>query len=236
MSTRTGPFEESSWPTRLRAAVVEPTPHPRLHGYDLERDLAHHYTLAESMLLALCGAAPSEREGRVFEAVLVFASACPVNEAPTHAAVLARSIGAPVASAIGAGFMVACEASRAMLSEHEALLRWLCDGGAAGGDPAEVPACALSTDPRDAEAVAELRALLHEIGAPAMVPSTSMSRSAAIITIMWSCGLRSEDQLLVALSWAKLLSIGAEACAASRGGLTNFPARLPDFRYEAPQR
>lgn len=229
MAERTGPFEQLDWPTHLRALVVAPLPRPRFHGYDLEQDLAHHYSLAECMLLALTGRVPSTSEGRAFELALLFASACPINEAPTHAAVLARSIGAPMSSALACGFAVACEASHAMLQEHDELLRWL------GHDDArEPPPCALATDDRDAEAVAELRRLLEQAEALALAPPPTMSRIAAILTVMWRCGMRSADQLVVALSWAKALSIGAEAHATKRGGLTDMPARLPDYRYEAP--
>src|SRR5690606_24386323 len=128
MSTRTGPFEQGQWPNRLRAAAVDASDRPRLHGYDIESDLARHYGAAELMLLALTQDAPTVHQGKAFEIALVFASTCPINEAPTHGARLARSFGAPVASAVTAGILLAFEASRAVIDEHRELLQWLRDG------------------------------------------------------------------------------------------------------------
>lgn len=235
MSTRSGPFEELDWPDHLTAMVVESTPRPRLHGYDIEQDLARHYTLAESMFIALVGRAPTRGQGRAFEIALMFASACPVNEAPTHTAILARSIGAPVSSALGAGLLVVCEATRAEVTRQADLLHWLehIDERAQPGTP---PACAREADDRDAEAVAQIRELLDHVDTQDMIPPHGLSRTAAVLTVMWRCGLRSPDQLIVALCWSKTISVGAEALAAKRGGMINFPARLPNFRYEARQR
>jgi hypothetical protein len=182
------------------------------------------------MLLALTSEAPTAVIGKAFELALLFACACPVNEAPTHAAVLARSFGAPIGSALATGVLVASEASRAAVEDQREFLQWL-DSDRVG----PVPRCARATDDRDREAVEELRLSLGRMSAD-LAPPAAASRVAAVIMVMWGCGLRTEDQLIAALSWAKMLSISAESVAASRGGLTSFPALLPGFRYEAPQR
>lgn len=226
---RTGPFEEGSWPDRLRASAVAPGPPPRLYGYDIERDLARHYGLAEVMLLALTGTAPDEATGKAFEIALIFASACPINEAPTHGAALSRVMGAPVANALQAGCVIGCEAAHKTVADHQELLAWLA------GDRVEpLPDGARATTPRDTEGAEALRRALAT-AATSAAPPEGASRAAAIICVLWACGLRSDDALVAALSWAKVVSIAAEAVANRRGELTNLPNRLPDFRYVAPE-
>jgi hypothetical protein len=227
MTTRTGPFEEGEWSERLTALAVEPGPRPRLHGYDVERDLARHYDAAEVMLLALTGEAPSEAAGRAFAAALLFACPCPVNEAPTHAARLSRSFGAPVVGAVTAGILVAFEAAKVVVQEHRELLGWL------DGREGPLPGQARAVDDRDAESVVELGRCIDE---PALAPPPTAGRMAAVLAVMWACGLRAEDQLTIALGWAKTISVAAETVAAARGGLVKFPPFLPDFRYQAPRR
>lgn len=229
MTKRTGPFEDGTWPERLRAVAVTPPPHPRLHGYDLEGDLSHHFSLAEIMLLALTGEAPDEAAGRAFEVAMIFASACSVNEAPTHAATLARTMGAPAANAVQAGFLIGCEAARAAIDDHQELLQWLRDGRVG-----PLPPCARATEDRDGDVPEELCRAMGAVAAD-LGPPAGSSRLAALISIMWACGLRSDDGLIVALSWAKTASIAAEAVGNPRGELTNLPNRIPDFRYEAPK-
>lgn len=228
MSTRTGPFEQGQWPNRLRAAAVDASDRPRLHGYDIESDLARHYGAAELMLLALTQDAPTVHQGKAFEIALVFASTCPINEAPTHGARLARSFGAPVASAVTAGILLAFEASRAVIDEHRELLQWLRDGR-----EGLLPPSVRAKDARDEAAVEQLGRALAGADVP-WSPLAGATRMAAILAVMWECGLESDDQLLLALSWARTVSIAAESVAVTRGGLVNFPALLPNFVYEAP--
>ncbi|MCX4243022.1 citrate synthase family protein [Paraliomyxa miuraensis] len=228
MAKRTGPFEEGRWPQRLRAVAVSPPPHPRLHGYDIARDLSRHYSLAEVMVLAVTGELPDEASGRALEIALIIASTCPINEAPTHGAALARVMGAPVGNALATGFLIGCEASRATVEDHRELLQWLRDGRE--GPP---PPCARANEDHEADVVEELRRALAPLG-PSLAPPKGTSRTAALLSVMWACGLRCEDALIAALSWAKTLSIAAESVGNPRGELSNLPNRVPDFQYEAP--
>jgi hypothetical protein len=230
VTDRKGPFEEGTWSERLTALCVERSPHYRLHGYEIEQDLARHYGIAEVMLLALAGEAPSLACGKAFEAALLFACPCPVDEAPTHGARLARSFGAPVTSAVAAGMLLGLEAAQAEVHHHRELLCWLSDGRRG-----TLPECARATHERDAASVEELTRCIGEAHGD-LAPPPMASRMAAVIAVMWACGLRSEDQLAIALWWAKAVSIAAETVAASRGGLVKFPVLLPNFRYEAPPR
>jgi len=54
-----GPLEKHSFPETLTARVVTPGAHPRLHGYDVEADLACHYDPTDILSLALTGELPS---------------------------------------------------------------------------------------------------------------------------------------------------------------------------------
>jgi hypothetical protein len=53
-----GPLEDAPFPEKLNARVVTPGANPRVHGYDVEGDLAAHYTSSETMLLCLTGELP----------------------------------------------------------------------------------------------------------------------------------------------------------------------------------
>ncbi|MFI5302192.1 MAG: hypothetical protein ACHREM_29225, partial [Polyangiales bacterium] len=59
MSAREGPVESQPWPTQLDAHVVTPGARPRMHGYDVEGELARSGSLAEIGLLATTGELPS---------------------------------------------------------------------------------------------------------------------------------------------------------------------------------
>lgn len=227
---RSGPFEQWPSPRYLRAAAVEPGPQPRLHGYEFQTDLAQHYSLGEVMLLGLTGAVPEAAAGRAFERALTFAASCPVNEAPTHAAMLARSVGAPVQSALSSGFVVVCEAAAAMVSAHAAVLAWLaCEDASA-----EIPPSARATTDDDAAATARLNALMHDPSLHAFVVPDTLTPNAAVLTVLWRCGLRSEGSLIAALAWAKTISIAAEAIVPPTGSLLDYAATTPDFNYEGP--
>ncbi|HEX6764634.1 MAG TPA: hypothetical protein VF103_04130, partial [Polyangiaceae bacterium] len=58
-SQRSGPLEKAPFPAQLTARVMTPGKNPRLHGYDVEGDLAAHYTTSELVLLSLTGELPS---------------------------------------------------------------------------------------------------------------------------------------------------------------------------------
>lgn len=229
-AARTGPFEDRPWPERLRARAVQPGPKPRLHGYAVHSDLAQHYRLAEVMLIALSGETQSAAAGEAFGRALIFASACPVNEAPTHAAVLARSIGAPASSALASGTTVATEAARARVAARGDTIEWLRQG--AGSPP---PDAECNHDEQEHGWVARLRLALQPIDDGDFAPPPTLCPDAALLYVLWRCGVQTSAGLVAALSWAMAISIAAETTAPAVANLMQHAAHVPPFRYEPPR-
>jgi hypothetical protein len=94
--------------------VVTPGSEPRVHGYDVERDLARHYRFSDVTLLALVGRLPSDEQFEAFDAAMSFLAPLPITEAPTHAAVLARICGAQSSGVIGAAAVALAERREAV--------------------------------------------------------------------------------------------------------------------------
>jgi len=67
-----GPLEEASFPEQLSARVVTPGANPRLHGYDVEGDLARHYQPSDLLFLLLIGELPAAPVSRAFSVALMF--------------------------------------------------------------------------------------------------------------------------------------------------------------------
>jgi hypothetical protein len=219
-----GPAEGQPWPDRLTARVITPGPRPHVHGYDVEDDVARHFRFGESVLLALTGIAPDEETGRRFEIALTFASALAVTEAPTHAAVIARTCAGSTSAVIGTAAVALAEHARWLVDRHAPLLAWL-EAGAEG----EVPAIARATDDDDRASVARLRDLL---GKQASCVAPDLSRDAALLSLLHSCGSRTAEQIEAALVVSRLSTTMAEALAATRGGLRDYPLNVPPFVYE----
>ncbi len=227
MTRRAGPFEDGDWPDRVVAHAVAWDPAPRLHGYAVDDDVAVRYSWAELILLALTGELPDEAAGAAFDVALQFACPQSVNEAPVHAAVVSRNVGAPLASAVASGVVVAGQAARALVARHEPMLAWLADG--ATGMP---PAAVRSDSVDDDRGVAALDACLDSRGAGAYRVASPLSREAAVTAVMVACGLRNADQLVAAWMLSRAVAIAAEACATRRGGMTSYAANVPPHRYE----
>src|SRR5258708_5243088 len=87
---RAGPIDVGLWPSQLTARVVDGGFRPRILGYDVQTDLARHYSFAEVVLLCLCGEVPTREVGRAFEIALSFLAPVSAAEAPAHAAGLAH--------------------------------------------------------------------------------------------------------------------------------------------------
>ena len=107
------PIDEMDAPARLAAHVVTPGPQPLLHGFDVQNDLARSYDFAEVVYTALTGEPPSETTGRVFNVLLTFLAPISVAEAPCHATVLARLVGARTAGLVSTAAIGLAEQARA---------------------------------------------------------------------------------------------------------------------------
>ena len=208
-----GPVEAFAFPTALSAHAVEPGARPRLHGYDVQGDLARRYSFAETVLCALAGEAPSREAGRAFEAAMTFLSPIPVSEAPAHAALLTRLCGASDAAVIAAGAIAAAERAAWMIRED-----------------ANRRARGAATSHDDDDAVGRL---LEAAGIDAPWPDGERPPlDGAILAVLRWCGLESDAQLTTAITIASLATSGAEAFAVKPASFRDYPMDLPRFVYE----
>ena len=125
VAPRPGPLETGNFPDKLLARVVTPGAEPRLHGYDVENDLAQHYSPSEVAFLAITGELPEADASAALNAVLVFTAPVSVACAPTHAAVLAQLCGANSGATLGVAAIALAEQVKYLLDEHSELLHWL---------------------------------------------------------------------------------------------------------------
>lgn len=226
-----GPLEKQAWPTKLTARVVSPGARPTLHGYDVEDDLARNYTFAETILLALTGQPPGEDAGRAFEVAMTFASTVTIAEAPVHAALVARACAASPSQLLGVTALGLAEQTRVLVDEHRAFLDALSGRLPAGESAGELAA-------RHRASSEEERASVDRLcGAVApflLVPSLSrdLSRPAAVLAVLHACGLRTAEQIELALAWARMPVALAEALAVSPGSHLQYPVNLPSIVYE----
>jgi hypothetical protein len=216
------PLDRAPWPERLTARVVTPGPRPAIHGYDVEDDLALHYSFAETALLALTGEPPTPEVGRAFEVALQFAAPAPLHEAPTHAAVLARICAATPSAIQGTAAIALAEQARALVAEQRAWIEAL--SGASGASGAGVAALCAGAVPDDERAsVARLRRALHGVlDVPAL--AHDVGRTAALVAVFHACGLAKPKQIECALVVARLPVAVAEAFAAPAGSFRKYPA------------
>ena len=105
-----GPLEGSAaFPERLTARVVTPGERPRVHGYDVEGDLARHYQPSDLLFLMLKGELPPPAASRAFAVASMFLTPVSVAHASTHAAVVGRLCGATPRSSFGVAAIGAAE-------------------------------------------------------------------------------------------------------------------------------
>jgi hypothetical protein len=208
---RTGPFD-IDWPEKLTARVVTPGPAPRIHGYDAEGDLARHYTWAETVLLILTGELPSESRTRAFEIAMSFLAPAPVQEAPTHAAVVARVCSVYTSAIVGTAAVALAEQARYWMSR--------------ANEPGDVPG-------EDAS-VERLRHALRHAGLSVPGIEGRVTRFAALVATLRFAGLEATEQQEAAMVLARLPCALAEAFATPPLSIMTC-AQLPDVLYtEAP--
>ena len=226
-----GPIERQRWPERLPGHAVEPGDEPRLHGFDVQSDLARHYSASELMLIALLGDAPSSDVGRALDVALAFAAPVSVAEAPAHAAAISRLCGARTAGIVGVAAVALAEGARVLVDEHEAALPHLLVGSL-GPEPSRFTA----RDDADRAAVRRLRVALGPFSPRVPAFEQDLRLDTAIVAVLLACGLRTREQLEIALVWGRLPVTCAEALAWKPGDLRAYPMDLPRFRYESERR
>ncbi|MBL9037835.1 MAG: hypothetical protein JNG84_04900 [Archangium sp.] len=218
-------LERVAFPDTLLARVCEGRVRSRLHGYDVEADLARHYSFAETIVLALTGVAPSAEQGRAAEAAFVFWLPSFVGEAPTHVAVLANVCSTPTSGTVAASAVTLSEQSRWVVSQHHDLLTWL------ERPSTEYPVAHQSTDEVDREAVLRLQAAVGAFAGEVVALRHRPTRTAAVLATLWAVGLNSAQHLEVALTIARLPGTLAEGLAGTRGKLKEYPMNVPRFAY-----
>jgi len=221
-----GPLEEASFPEQLSARVVTPGANPRLHGYDVEADLAAHYSGSELTLLSLTGELPNEEALAMFEVASAFLAPVSVAHASTHAAVLGRLCGATTSTVIGTAAIGLSEQARALLDQHEDLLRWLRK------PTGDLPAPFRAVDPEDDASVGRLRSLLSKRGLTVPSLEHRPTRAAALLMVLHAAGLRRRERIEVAIVLSRLPTVIAEALAERPTNFGNYPMNLPRFCYE----
>ena len=224
-----GPLDAGQWPTQLVANVVTTGTAPRIHGYDVQSDLARHYSASEVVLLTLTGELPAPDALAAFEVATLFAAPMPISYAPTHAASLARTCAGHTASIIGTGTITLAEQARVLLRDHAAWLVWLA-ASAPGVLPSGVAATA-----EDRGAVLRLRGALKSRSACSVSAlEHDISLDAALVATFHAAGLVKPEQIESALVHARLPSVVAEAFRAS-ANYNDYPLNLPPLHYEDPR-
>jgi hypothetical protein len=221
-----GPLEAGQFPDKLTARVVTAAASPRVHGYDVESDLAHHYGATELVLLSLTGELPTEPERAAFEVAWLFLAPVSVAHAGPHASVLARLCGATTSSIVGVAAIGLAEQARALLAEHGELLRNLRLGAVT------LPERYRSSAPEEREAVERLRRALQRTGLSVPALQQSLTRDAALLSVLFACGLRQPEQLQAIIVLARMPCALAEGFAERATNFGQYPVNLPGFAYE----
>jgi hypothetical protein len=196
-----------------------------VHGYDVEGDLALHYGHSDLVFLLLTGELPSTPVSHAFNVALVFLAPVSVAHASTHAAVLGRLCGAPPASVFGVAAIGAAEHARCFATEQDELLAWL------RAPRGPLPDRYRARDAADRAAVLRLRAAVERTGLDVNGLALEPSRDAALVMVLFACGLRRRERLEAAVALARLPSAVAEAFAERPTNFAGYPINLPRYVY-----
>ncbi|MFT3769887.1 MAG: hypothetical protein QM820_31030 [Minicystis sp.] len=221
-----GPIDGNAWPARLTARVVDPGPPARIHGYEVDADLALRYRFTDLLRLALAGELPTDAQGRAFDLALQLLAPIDVSTAPAHAGVLARTCGARSSATIAISALALAEHARHLVAGHAPLLQWLDD------PRGPLPTAFVTADTEEAAAVDRIRAAVHDTGLDVPALSERPTRPAALLSIVHACGLRRAEQIEAVLVMARMPCVLAEAFATTVVGFQDYPMRLPPFRHE----
>lgn len=220
-----GRLQTSEWPDRLPGRVAERVPVARLHGYDVENDLAYHYGFVATVLLLLTGKLPEAETTRAFEVALHFIAPAPVSDGPAHCGVLAQVCGAPPSGVVATCTVALAEETRRLLDDHGKLLEWLREPS--GPPPAEFATGGES----EKVSLDTLRALLSSIPFEVAALRHPLARIPAVLALLDACGLHRADQLHSAIVWGRLPCVLAEGFSAPHGRLKEYPTSTPTFEH-----
>lgn len=201
-----GPVESGNWPDKLPAHVMSPDLPRRSHGYTLLEDLARHYDFAEVAFTILAGTPPTGEWGTAVNLAFIALSGISIADAPVHAATLSRRSTAPARVAMAIGMLGLAEQADHLLSTADDTATPDEDARTLWADLPPTVRATLDRSPPTAEALA--------------------------VAVLRSAGLKTETQLIAAISLARLPALAAEVDAVEPGDVRSYPMRLPDFRYE----
>lgn len=220
-----GPLEAGQFPEKLTAHVVTPGRSPRVHGYDVESDLAQHYGACDLVLLSLTGELPLAPVRAAFEVAWLFLAPISVAHAGAHASVLARLCGATASATVGVAAIGLAEQARLLLAEHDELLHSLRAGAA-------LPERYQSSVTEEREGVERLRLALRRTGLNVPTLQQSPTRNAALLSVLFACGLRLPEQQEAVVTLARIPCALAEGFAERATNFSNYPINLPPFVYQ----
>jgi hypothetical protein len=217
-----GPIEEQSWADSLEALVVDPVER-RIHGYDVESDLAHHYRFSDLVYLSLVGELPDDTRSRAFEIALSFLLPMCVARAPVHATVLAGHCEGPVSGVVATAAVTIVDELTDLLATDPAIFE-------PSNAPLPEPLCATSEEER--ASVARLATLLNA-ALPVPLLARNPRRELALVAVLRACGLDTPMKIAAAVAVARIPSAIAEAEPRRLSEfLRKYPLLTPSFAYE----
>lgn len=155
-----------------------------------------------------------------------FLSPACVNEAPVHAAVLARLCAGSDAAVVGTAAVGLAEQSAWNVQEHAAMLAWL----ETGASPPPTASIAQTDDER--LSVNRLREALGSSGLVVPALEHDLGRTPALLATLHACGVRRAYAIETVWVIARLASAVSEAMTNKRRAFLHYPMLLPEFRYE----
>lgn len=229
MGATSAPIEAQQWPQTLSAHVVEPGSAPRIHGFDVQADLARHYGASDIAFVALTGDLPIDAAtSRALEVAIAFLAPASIADPPAHAGALARICGARIAGVLAVTAVALAEQARVLYEAHEAVIPRLLIGSLNG-----MAASFAARDDQERAAVQRLRDALGPFCARVPALGFDLRVDTAIFAVLLACGLRTREQLEVIVTCARLPVACAEALAWTPGDLRAYPMDMPRFEYEA---
>jgi len=221
------PIEARQWPQTLSAHVVEPGSAPRIHGLDVQADLARNYGASDVAFAALTGDLPvDEAASRALQVALAFLAPVSIAEPPAHAGALARICGARIAGIVAVTAVALAEQARALYEAHEVVIPRLLIGSLNG-----IAASFAPKDDAERAAVQRLRDALGPFCARVPAIGFDLRLDTALFAVLLACGLRTREQLEVIITCARLPVACAEALAWKAGDLRAYPMDTPHFEY-----
>jgi hypothetical protein len=229
MKSYEGILDRVSFPDHLSAAVVEPTPDPRIHGYAVQAELGRAVGFLDVAWLALTGELPTTRDSDALSRALTWLAPVHVGDGPTHAAVLAKVAGSPEESvpaiaAVALGQHVARE-----LADLAEFFAWLPVRSAPVPAGVREPAAT----PAQREVWRRLCADMSTwFGAEhAFDSEVPLQRVPTAYALLHLLGVRDLPRLLALASVARLPVILAEAACTGSGSVMRYPTKTPRYLY-----